>query len=932
MALTLYDKKGNKRFDISPEDSSTHSKGIQADNVISITFKTYQNMSIEVNDYIDFMGERFWNPEHYSPKQISTLEWEYNIKFYAIDSLIKNFLVLKTTNGDSESVFAYTATARDHVSLIVSSINSGMGSTEWKVGEVVSSGHIVMDYKGTYCDEALKQLAEKNNVEYWIEGTTVNLTKCERGESLTLGYGNGLQTLEQTKANNVKFFTRLFPIGSSRNIVYDDYGHSRLQLPNGVKYLDQDTDKYGVIHHYEEEAFSDIYPRRIGKISGVRNKTVKDHEGKPYTIYYFKDNSLDFNPNDYKIPQLVMNVTFESGELMGYEFEANYHEDTKEFEIITQFPYEDMQLPNDVLCPAIDDQYILWNLKMPVEYYSLAEKEYQAAVEKYMADHRKDISVYKGHTDYIDIEERGLTLDIGQRIRLEHPVYFPEGFRDSRITKITRKIDRPTDMDLEMGDVISKGTLDKVNDSFVKTQHYLESALAALPDIIKSWENTEPTDTNLYSAKKSEKEFLSKFKPGFAMQLIRFLGGIEVGDAIDSLFAGKGLIADRNGRLQVSRLEVRDSMTVNELIYNRQSAMEGDFVFSEKGKIVSMSLIDERTFMVEIHKEWDMDFTALQIGDVVRGRVNDLNTQTKTYYTSWCRVIEKDVAANTLTLVQYADSEVPGGKNYPPTVQMILNRWGNISDKTRQSVWFLSSYDGMIVRLSGVTKPILETWNYGSTWGATPNFVQNMGLPINPEHDYLYARGAIIQDLLRIDYQGKPLMELVDRGNWSIEDAAGDAPYLFETYNEKNMRYENHEVWHNSIKWRCLRSGTTMEPRWNSPDWLALSGDFILDIKAKDGKMFFRGTNVNTELQATVRNGTADISLDILPEQVEWQRISSKPEEDKAWGILHKDTGLILPITPKDLPSDWLESKQVSFMCTVALRETTIKGMYNINK
>lgn len=933
MILTLYDKNNKKRFDISSDnDSCTHQKGIQTDNMLSLTFTLCECIPFNVNDYIDFLGERFWNTEFYIPKQVSTIEWEYNVKLYAIESLIKRFLVVKTVNNDAETEFAYTATAHDHVALIVKSINEGMGTTDWKVGEVVTSEYLVMDYKGTYCDEGLKKLAEETGVEYWIDGTTINLTRCEHGGIIRLGYENGLVSLEPSTADNVKFFTRLYPIGSSRNIVYDDYGHSRLQLPDGVKYLDQDTDKFGVIHHYEAEAFSNIYPRRIGTVTQASSNDVVDKDGNPYTIYYFKDSGLNFNPNDYKLGGKVITITFEDGELRGRDFEVNYLEEAQEFEIITQFPYEDMQMPNDVLKPHLGDKYVMWNLKMPIEYYALAEKEYKSAVDKYIAEQRKDVRVYKAQTDYINIQERGLDLDIGQRVRLENSLYFKNGYRDSRITKITRKICCPTDIELEISDVISKGSLEKVNDSLTKTQHFLESALETLPDVIKSWESTEPTDTNLYSAKKSEKEFLSKYKAGFALELIRFLGGVEVGDAIDSMLAGKGVIIDKNGRMQLSRLEVRDSMTVNELIYNRQQAMEGDFIFSEKGKIESISEAAVNTYKVNIHKEWDFDFTALEIGDIVRGYVNNLESAKKEYYTSWCRVIEKDISANTLTLVMYADSEVPGGKNYPPAERMIINRFGSVNNKERQSVWFLSSYDGMIVRLSGVAKPILEIWNYGSTWGKTPNFVRNMDLPINPEHDYLYARGAIIQDLLRIDYQGKPLMEVVDRGNWSTEDASGDNPYLYEAYNSQTMRYENHEVWHNSIKWKCLRSNTTQIPRWNSSDWEALSGDFVVRIESVGGQKFFRGSNVNTTLTASVLNGTADISTDVQDEQVEWQRISSLRDEDIAWNIQHANNGLALKITPLDLPSDWLDTKQVSFKCIVSIREAEIVGMYNINK
>ena len=79
------------------------------------------------------------------------------------------------------------------------------------------------------------------------------------------------------------------------------------------------------------------------------------------------------------------------------------------------------------------------------------------------------------------------------------------------------------------------------------------------------------------------KIFLRKDKSDSTNYLLRLLGGLEVGEAIDSLIAGKGIIADANGRIQADRMELRSSLTVLELIFNRLSAIESDYSFSESG-------------------------------------------------------------------------------------------------------------------------------------------------------------------------------------------------------------------------------------------------------------------------------------------------------------------------------------------------------------
>jgi len=932
MELKVYDRNRQLRVTFSPDSSSQHHSEIGGDDYISLSCTYYECVTLEVWDFVTFLNEKFWITESYTPKQEGTGKWVYSVMFYGTPSIIKNALML---NPDGIPVFVLTAPAHEHLALVVTNLNRWMDTSDWKAGTCVSTENIVIDYsEGVYCNEALKQIADGAGTEWWIEGTTVNISRCERGEEITLAYGKGLRNIERGNADNVKFFTRLFPIGSTKNIDAEKYGYSTLQLPSRSAYVERNTE-YGTVEHYEKEAFNDIFPRRTGTVSSVRSEAARNDDGKEFTIYHFSDSGLDFDPNKYEIASLVKHVVFQDGELAGRDFKVNYDSTQKEFEIITTWPYDDdTQLPGGLLIPKIGNKYILYNIQMPSEYYPLAEKEYETAVNKFMDEHSIDRSVYKSPTDYTYIEANGIDLMTGQRVRLESDSFFPKtGYRRSRITVISQNLLHPGQADIEISDVLSQTSQSKMTDELQDIKTEVRTATTTFPDIIRSWETTLPTDTNLYSARKSEKVFANKSKAETFLELIRFLKGIEVGDAIDSMTAGKGVIIDDKGRVQASRFEARESMLINELIYNRQSAMEGDFVFTEKGTIEDLNEISTGTYTATLRKEWDFDFTALEVDDIVRGIVNNLQSETKEYYTSWCRVVEKDTSANTVTLVMYADSEVPGGKNYPPTTLMKLSRWGNPTNVKRQSCWYLSSYEGRIVRLNGVTKPILETWNYSTTWGVTPNFIRNLGLPINENQDYFYARGAIIQDLLRVDYQGKPLMETVERGNWSIETAQGDEPYLFEEYNDKAMRYENHEVWHDSVKWQCLSSRTTEEPRWDSPAWKDLTGNFTLVIQPTGGQRFFRGSNVNTILTASVYHGDADISEDITDEQVEWTRISTKTDEDLAWNIQHADAGLSLPVTPQDLPTDWLTERQVSFRCKVSVRAgKTVTKNFSINK
>lgn len=585
MELKIYSSDGRLKLTVEPRDNSTQAEEIQAGNVLNVSFILPERVSLGVNDYADFMWRRYWLTEKYRPVQKSTVEWEYSLKLYGLENLISRFLVLNTTDGGNEPVFTLTAPPREHVALIVKSINAGFGTNDWKVGTVEAGDNIVVDYHGKYCDEGLKAVADAAGTEYWIEGTIVNLCRCEHGERVTLGYRNGLTKIQPDVADNAKVYTRLFPTGSSKNIDPAKYGHSRLQLPGGAQYVDVNTDKYGIIHHYEENAFAGIFPRYTGTVSSVRSEERTNDDGDKFTVYYFIDNNLPFDPNNYDLGTLVKRVTFQEGsELAGlgnddngtHYFEINFDSDTREFEIITQFT-DSGQLPGGVLVPKPGDRYIPWNMRMPDEYYALAEAEYLDAVHEYNRRHCVDVSCFKAPTDYIEIERRKLELHVGQRVRLESPDYFPEtGYKDSRITKITRKVNLPSQMDLEISDALSTGALDKIKGNIDEVKAYVQLSRGNLPDIVKTGDGTPLTDNNLMSALRTIKEIakraLSRLHDDEAAGLIKFLAGLEVGTYKEGLSGAK---VDADGNAVFGELLTRLKATLAQLQVNGASEFRG---------------------------------------------------------------------------------------------------------------------------------------------------------------------------------------------------------------------------------------------------------------------------------------------------------------------------------------------------------------------
>lgn len=343
-------------------------------------------------------------------------------------------------------------------------------------------------------------------------------------------------------------------------------------------------------------------------------------------------------------------------------------------------------------------------------------------------------------------------------------------------------------------------------------------------------------------------QFLSKVAADVAAGRITFLEGIEVVKAAalrGGLNVGQyvegaiGAGIDAAGNAEVESITVRSYLKVFELIYNRLNALEGNTSFADVGTIDSVN-----SQILTMRKRWEGDFTAFQPGDIVYGYVNDLhNTNGGGYYKAWAWVRSVDRENNTLQVASYPGTEVPGGRNYPLREGMVITRWGNnieanavswanpaynaVIEKrdngyfnTRQSSFFISCEDGNLVELMGVNKPILEPGNYGTVLGKIPAGLLSYETEklINKDQPYLYARGIIVQDLIRIDYDGAVTRMSNYRGTWSAETAASETEY----YRSTTGAYDT-VTWNNCL-WQCVASGTTDEPSEATGSWVNMSG------------------------------------------------------------------------------------------------------------
>ena len=931
MELKIYNRSGELKLTVSTSSSSTWNQELMKEYSVSVSFTHPSYVMLDVEDYVLLEGVKFSIKKEYKPRQKDTQTYSYSVKFYAPIHDAEQVKYLHLTDGAYNPQFSLNGGPREHLQKWVENMNRIYGREVWSIGDVVVADNRTIEYNNVTCWDAATMIAEAFGTEWWTDGFTFNLSRCEHGEPVELGYMRGLTSLVQSEnSDSVKFFTRLIPLGSTKNIDPSRYGFSRLQLPDRSKYVDRNTN-YGLYEHVEEDAFAGIFPHYTGSVTAVRSEEKTGDDGNRFTVYYFKDSGMQFDPNGNEIAGLVKHVSFQTGDLAGRDFEANYDSKTREWEIINTYPDDKTQIPGGSLIPAVGNEYIPWNFRMPVEYETQAELDYKAAVDDYLARYSEDVSKYGGDTDYIYIDRNRIPLLPGQRVRLLSDKYFSAsgGTRDTRMTKVVRKLDNLSIATIECTNQVGKGWKSRVDSSLTDLKYILDKQREQLSlDILKSWDGRPATDNTVMSALRVLKEIaqkaLSKTEPDQTDFLIRLLGGLEVGDSIDSMVAGKGIIADRDGRMQLSRLEVRDSLTVLELIFNRLSAMESDYSFSESGTIESVSQLEDGTYSLKIKKRWDNDFTALAENDVVYGVVNDLTSGSGHYYTSWLRVLHVDASANTINAVMYPDSEVPGGKNYPPEPLMILSHRGNPVDEERQGYWYLSSREHCICMLNGVTKPVLEESNYSVIVGRLKHLSLFDNLPINYLHSYIYVRGLVAQDIHRIDFQGVLPRIANDRGEWSMETATGAEPYQADreaqTETVRVMMYDT--VWHYGCKWMCLVSGTTDEPKYGAAGWAMVEGnpDFSIDIESSNG-WYFDAERFATTLTITGELYNRDVTAHILDADVEWTRDTGNVTEDNAWAVAHAETGKSLPLTVNDLGPNYMNMTGCKFIARVLLRD-----------
>lgn len=868
MELKIYDKANNLRLTASPNSSSSVTEEIGGECSVSASFTHTAYVPLDVDDYIEVEGVRYKVKSRYRPKQKNTQTYEYSVKFYAPIHDAEDTLML-FQEGGTTSEFSYDGGPREHLQLWIDNMNRRAGGNLWSIGTVITAENKVIDYRNVKCWDAAfgsNGIAATFDTEMWADGYVINLCKAERGEVVELGYLQGLTNLAQEDNGEVKFFTRLFPLGSTRNIDATKYGYSRLQLPSREIYVDKNVDLYGVKEETEEAAFAEIYPQYVGTVSSVRTEEKTSEEGRKYTVYYFKDNGMNWNPKDYEIPDLDYMLQFQTGELAGRgtdgSFQAAWHEDTREWEIINVYPDDTTQIPGGVIIPNPGDKYIPWNFAMPQEYITAAEQAYKQAVDDYLNTYSFDPNKYTGTTDRNYIEKNNTPLRIGWNVRLLSEQYFGStgGYKDTRITKVQRKLNDLCQATITCSDEVGTGWKSSVDNSLDSLRYEVaRQSEEKQIDVLKTSDTKTPSDYNVFSSLRSRAEFVSKKFNDTVIGVLTFLqtqlfreGAVFGKDGFAEGLTGFGAKIGADGRGEMRSLKVWEDLIVPLLVYNRVDIVIGDKWRSPGAGVIESvtpdtdaegNLLPSGTAKLKLE---DGEIGAIAVDDMNMGiwHFGDERDATEDsddgignfnfagFTTAYWRITEiQDEENKTFRYV------LRDGYNVHPQPQMKFSCRGNFTNEKRQtSVYETRTYTRMLWKQNDWE---IGKRNIALQYGDLSN-LNIFGINATGYAFYgnsLYFTGTVTQ----IREDGTEVMVANDRTDWSPGD--------FAAYYDR-VSYEGE-------LWICIsKDGTNTIPSKDDPTWK-------LQVKSgkniKDGGRWRTGLTVD-EMTLVTMGGKTFIS------------------------------------------------------------------------
>lgn len=665
--MTIYNPSGKAIYDAPVTTSAIIKYALMGDYYIELPFSLLTPLDFPLGSYITYKGRKFEiMSEVYPDFDNKTGGYKYTLQFQAQQNHMKNFICFWLGGDNPEAVFHNTTDLASFGALIVANMNKALGGNNWQMGSVNvehPETNKLVSFNGDTCWDALSSIAETFDVEWWTEENgsivTLHFGKLNFGTPETFKRGEVVKSIPAKKGDDSEYGTRFYVFGSTRNLT-KEYGQSeqggvtnhvsevRLRLPDGQQYIDA---RPGLTKNEIKEVvvfFDDIYPKNTETVTSVETIDRTIIEGQTDKAYVMVCNDTPFLPSDV-IEGETLGAHFTSGDLIGWDFELALIDDNgdnidpatwkpedgfnKKFEIIAQVETsgESQQIiPNENMRPRGKDDdrgpdtFVLTGVKLPQQRIDEAEQELLEVGTSYAAKHSSDTTVYDCETNPVYCTHNEKNYEAGQAVRLMGPQFGIDG-RLSRIQGYEKKLYNEYIATYTIGDNTPYSRLGSI-ESDVKASLYSQrigiAENGAAIYLITRYDNTFPTDTNAYSARRAIWEFANKQAPDTFKGRMTFNAGAQFGPSYASGITGVGGFISEKGAGELESLFIRRFLEVPELRYNRVGISVGDD-WSAPGAGVIES-VDKDQKLVTLKLE-EGEIGAVAVEDICMGIFHDFD-------------------------------------------------------------------------------------------------------------------------------------------------------------------------------------------------------------------------------------------------------------------------------------------------------------------
>lgn len=667
--IDIYSKAGQLKLQVPITAKSNWKKELMSEEYITLYFSSRTYVAFDRGDYAVWNDKTWYVIKKTFPKQSKKEGFDYELRLDDKTSFWQHRIFMYDRQGAKEGYWKLTGTAVMFLQIVVSNIaGANLGTYNFTIllDDVTVAKYLQFESVSIW--DGLTSIAEAFDAEWWVSGNTIFLGKCELGTNFTLT-DEHVETTSRSNSSDETYLTRIYPLGSTRNIptdyrpevdqaVAEGIVEKRLKLPSSAgDYVDawQDLATEDIVEGFV--IFDDVFPKRTGTISQVIVKEVQqeDEEGNTKTvkIYRFKDSGLSFDES-YILAGETLEASFESGDLNGRKYELKFnplgvektHADYNMFEIIINSNYG-VDTPNDIIKPAVGDKYVLSGFNISLvsdQYVTAAEQELLEVSRDYVELNGIYKSVYDctmkkvrcaGFVNGVYSAQNRVSFDIGQKILLKTLPYFGQEGLESRVRGFDRKLANIYEATYTIGDAdkyskigalsaevhgISLGTAVHIGQGSGGTSIYL----------IKQYDQTTPSDYNAFSAARAKDEFLSKKFDDTADGQITFnrttinKNGTQFGQSFIPGLVGQGGLIDGQGRGELRSLKLWEWLEVPELRYNKVSVFIGIQMVTFGGGIIETITPNEGlTTGSGTLKLDEGEIGAIAVGDLCMGIWHD---------------------------------------------------------------------------------------------------------------------------------------------------------------------------------------------------------------------------------------------------------------------------------------------------------------------